>query len=91
MALAQEPRLLLMDEPTQGLSVEETAQAVEVLAGLFSDSGLTVLLVEHDMDAVFALADTVTVLAEGRILASGKPAEIRQDASVRAVYLGDAC
>ena len=56
MGLAQEPRLLLLDEPTQGLSVEETAQAVETLAGLLAESRMTVLLVEHDMEVVFRLA-----------------------------------
>ena len=71
MALAQQPRLLLLDEPTQGLSVEETAQAVETLSGLLSDGELTVLLVEHDMEVVFRLAHKITVLHRGAVIADG--------------------
>ena len=89
IALAAQPGLLLLDEPLAGAGVEEAARLIGILRALAGEC--TIVLVEHDMDAVFALADTVTVLAEGRLLASGKPAEIRQDASVRAVYLGDAC
>ena len=73
MALAQQPRLLLLDEPTQGLSVEETAQAVETLAGLLSDGAMTVLLVEHDMEVVFRLARMITVLHRGAVIADGSP------------------
>ena len=73
MALAQQPRLLLLDEPTQGLSVEETAQAVETLAGLLSDGAMTVLLVEHDMEVVFRLAHMITVLHRGAVIADGTP------------------
>ena len=69
--------------------VEEAARLIGILRALVGEC--TIVLVEHDMDAVFALADTVTVLAEGRILASGSPAEIRQNVAVRAVYLGDTC
>ena len=68
MALAQEPRLLLLDEPTQGLSVEETAQAVETLSGLLADGKMTVLLVEHDMEVVFRLAHQITVLHRGAVI-----------------------
>ena len=89
IALAAQPGLLLLDEPLAGAGVEEAARLIGILRALAGEC--TIVLVEHDMDAVFALADTVTVLAEGRILASGTPAEIRQDAAVRAVYLGDAC
>lgn len=71
MALAQEPRLLLLDEPTQGLSVEETAQAVETLAALLPASRMTVLLVEHDMEVVFRLAHRITVLHRGAVIADG--------------------
>ena len=88
MALAQQPRLLLLDEPTQGLSVEETAQAVEVLAGLFARGGLTVLLVEHDMEVVFRLAHKITVLHRGAVIADGDPATVRADAAVQTAYLG---
>jgi branched-chain amino acid transport system ATP-binding protein len=88
MALAQQPRLLLLDEPTQGLSVEETAQAVDVLAGLFADGGLTVLLVEHDMEVVFRLAHKITVLHRGAVIADGDPAAVRADEGVQTAYLG---
>ena len=88
MALAQRPRLLLLDEPTQGLSVEETAQAVETLAGLLSDGDLTVLLVEHDMEVVFRLAHKITVLHRGAVIADGAPDTVRADAAVQAAYLG---
>jgi branched-chain amino acid transport system ATP-binding protein len=88
MALAQEPRLLLLDEPTQGLSVDETAQAVETLAALLADSRMTVLLVEHDMEVVFRLAHRITVLHRGAVIADGTPEAVRQDAEVQSAYLG---
>jgi branched-chain amino acid transport system ATP-binding protein len=88
MALAQSPRLLLLDEPTQGLSVEETAQAVETLATLLDDGSITVLLVEHDMEVVFRLADMITVLHRGAVIADGAPQTIRDDPEVQLAYLG---
>ena len=88
MALSQEPRLLLLDEPTQGLSVEETGQAVEVLSGLLAEGNMSVLLVEHDMEVVFRLAQRITVLHRGAVIADGRPDEVRQDASVQTAYLG---
>jgi len=88
MALAQEPRLLLLDEPTQGLSVEETAQAVDTLAVLLADNSISVLLVEHDMDVVFRLAHRITVLHRGAVIADGTPQAVRQDAEVQRAYLG---
>src|SRR5205823_7255181 len=88
MALAQQPRLLLLDEPTQGLSVEETAQAVNVLSGLFDAGDLTVLLVEHDMEVVFRLAHKITVLHRGAVIADDTPEAVRQDAEVQSAYLG---
>jgi branched-chain amino acid transport system ATP-binding protein len=88
MALAQQPRLLLLDEPTQGLSVEETAQAVEVLSSLFSSSDLTVLLVEHDMEVVFRLAHKITVLHRGSVIADGDPDQVKADEGVQNAYLG---
>ena len=88
MALAQQPRLLLMDEPTQGLSVEETAQAVEVLGNLFAGGGLTVLLVEHDMEVVFRLATKMTVLHRGTVIADGEPEAVKADPAVQDAYLG---
>lgn len=87
IALATEPRLLLLDEPLAGTSHEEGRRVVEVLAGL--KGRVAMLLVEHDMDAVFALADRVSVLVQGAIIATGRPADIRADAAVRAAYLGE--
>jgi branched-chain amino acid transport system ATP-binding protein len=88
MALAQQPKLLLLDEPTQGLSVEETAQAVDVLVGLFATGDLTVLLVEHDMEVVFRLAHKITVLHRGAVIADGDPETIKTDEGVQTAYLG---
>jgi branched-chain amino acid transport system ATP-binding protein len=88
MALAQQPKLLLLDEPTQGLSVEETAQAVDVLAGLFAAGDLTVLLVEHDMEVVFRLAHKITVLHRGAVIADGDPETVKADEGVQNAYLG---
>ena len=88
MGLAQQPRLLLLDEPTQGLSVEETAQAVDTLAGLLADGGLTVLLVEHDMEVVFRLAHRITVLHRGSVIADDVPDAVRADPAVQSAYLG---
>ena len=88
MALAQEPRLLLLDEPTQGLSVEETEQAVATLAALLADGSMTVLLVEHDMEVVFRLARMITVLHRGSVIADGTPEMVRADAEVQRAYLG---
>ncbi|HBK08533.1 MAG TPA: ABC transporter ATP-binding protein [Acetobacteraceae bacterium] len=88
MALAQRPRVLLLDEPTQGLSVEETLTAVETLAGLLADGTLTVLLVEHDMEVVFRLAQKITVMHRGTVIADDIPSVVKQDAAVQAAYLG---
>ena len=88
MALVQNPRLLLLDEPTQGLSVEETAHAVETLAALLGHGNMTVLLVEHDMEVVFQLADKITVLHRGAVIADGSPQTIRDDSEVQRAYLG---
>ena len=87
MALASKPRMLLLDEPMAGLGPEESARMVTMLRELKKE--LTILLVEHDMEAVFALADRITVLVYGRVIASGKPGEIRNNAQVRDAYLGE--
>jgi branched-chain amino acid transport system ATP-binding protein len=88
MALAQRPELLLLDEPTQGLSVEETGRTVTLLRELLSDGRLTVLLVEHDMEVVFSLAHRITVLHQGRVIADGAPGEVKRDPAVQSAYLG---
>jgi branched-chain amino acid transport system ATP-binding protein len=87
MALAGNPRMLLLDEPMAGLGPEESARMVSMLREL--KKGLTILLVEHDMEAVFALADRITVLVYGRVIASGAPAAIRANSQVRDAYLGE--
>jgi branched-chain amino acid transport system ATP-binding protein len=88
MALAGGPRMLLLDEPMAGMGPEESAGMVAMLRALKRE--LTVLLVEHDMEAVFALADRITVLVYGRVIATGSPAEIRANPQVRDAYLGEA-
>jgi len=88
MALAQRPRLLMLDEPTQGLSIEETDRAVGILRDLLADGELTVILVEHDMEVVFRLADKITVLHQGAVIADGVPEEVRADEGVQKAYLG---
>lgn len=88
VALASEPKLLLLDEPTSGMSPAETARMIELIAAL--PRSLSVLMIEHDMTVVFSIADRITVLYYGKILASGSPDEIRADARVREVYLGAA-
>jgi branched-chain amino acid transport system ATP-binding protein len=90
MAIAQKPRLLMLDEPTQGLSVEETDRAVRILKAMLSRGNLSVLLVEHDMEVVFKLADNITVLHRGRVIADGAPAAVKANAEVRSAYLGEA-
>jgi branched-chain amino acid transport system ATP-binding protein len=88
MAIAQKPRLLMLDEPTQGLSIEETGRAVQILKDMLAAGDLSVLLVEHDMEVVFKLADNITVLHRGRVIADGAPAAVRASAEVRSAYLG---
>ncbi len=88
MAMAQSPKVLILDEPTQGLSVEETAQTVDTLASFLADSRVTVLLVEHDMEVVFRLAHKITVLHRGGVIADGTPAEVKANARVQEAYLG---
>jgi branched-chain amino acid transport system ATP-binding protein len=87
MALATRPRLLLLDEPMAGLGPDESGRMVELMRELKQE--VTILLIEHDMEAVFALADRITVLVYGRVIASGAPAAIRKNAAVRKAYLGE--
>ena len=87
MTLATKPQLLLLDEPMAGTGPEESARMVELIEGLASE--VTLLLVEHDMDAVFRLADRISVLVDGRLICTGTPDAVRQDAAVRRAYLGD--
>jgi ABC-type branched-subunit amino acid transport system ATPase component len=88
-ALAARPRLLLLDEPTAGLSPRETKDAVALICALVREEGLTLLFAEHDMEVVFGIADRITVMHHGRILADGRPDEISEHPEVRRAYLGD--
>jgi branched-chain amino acid transport system ATP-binding protein len=87
MALAARPRMLLLDEPMAGMGLDESARLVDILRTL--KGKITVMLIEHDIDAVFALADRISVLVYGRIIASGEPSAIRADVAVREAYLGE--
>ena len=87
LTLAGRPRLVLLDEPMAGMGAEESAAMAELIAGLRQDCA--VLLIEHDVDAVFRLADTVSVLVSGAIVATGAPASVRSDPAVIAAYLGE--
>src|SRR5438552_2730030 len=89
MALAQKPRLLMLDEPTQGLSIEETDRAVQILKSMLAGGKLSVLLVEHDMEVVFKLAHNITVLHRGRVIADGAPEVVKTNVEVRRAYLGE--
>ena len=88
MALAAEPRLLLMDEPTAGMAAGERVALMRLVRGIATGRGLAVLFTEHDMDVVFGAADRILVLNRGEVIAAGPPAVIRGDARVREVYLG---
>jgi branched-chain amino acid transport system ATP-binding protein len=87
MALATRPRILLLDEPVAGMGQEESQRMVQFLSAL--KGRRSIILVEHDMDAVFTLADRISVLVYGRIIASGRPEEVRANPEVRAAYLGE--
>ncbi|MGH2522504.1 MAG: ABC transporter ATP-binding protein, partial [Anaerolineales bacterium] len=86
LALATEPQALLLDEPTAGMSPAETAEMVRFIESL--PRSLTMLIVEHDMDVVFSLADRITVLHYGEVMAEGAPAEVRANPKVQEIYLG---
>lgn len=88
LALATEPQLLLLDEPTAGMSPFETERMVELVTALAREHALTVLLSEHDMDVVFGISDEVTVLHQGRVIAQGSPEAVEENDHVRDVYLG---
>lgn len=90
MALALKPRLLLLDEPTAGMGEHETYQVASLIRRLHKDSAYTIVLIEHDMRVVFNLADRITVLDRGTLLADGTPAEIAANPAVQAAYLGSA-
>jgi len=89
IALANDPALLLLDEPTAGMAPAERGVLMALTARIARDRGLTVLFTEHDMDVVFAIADRIMVLHQGRVIAEGTPAAVRANREVQAVYLGE--
>lgn len=89
IALAPSPRILLLDEPTAGMSASETRESIDLLQRIASERELTLLFTEHDMEVVFAIAEQIAVLHQGTLIAVGSPAEVRCDREVRRVYLGE--
>jgi branched-chain amino acid transport system ATP-binding protein len=90
IALALGPELLLLDEPTAGMSPEERLSTIDLIGNLVKERGLTLLFTEHDMDIVFSVSEKITVLNQGQVIAEGTPEEIRSNAEVQKVYLGEA-
>jgi branched-chain amino acid transport system ATP-binding protein len=90
IALASDPKILLLDEPTAGMSASETHEAIALLGRIARERDLTLLFTEHDMAVVFSIAQKIAVMHQGRIIAAGDPASVRADAEVRRVYLGSA-
>jgi branched-chain amino acid transport system ATP-binding protein len=89
IALASEPQLLLLDEPTAGMSATETRETIKLVERITRERGLTLLFTEHDMEVVFSIAQNISVLHQGRLIAQGAPADVRSDPEVRRVYLGE--
>jgi branched-chain amino acid transport system ATP-binding protein len=89
LALASDPALLLLDEPTAGMSASETHDTIALIEKIASERALTLLFTEHDMEVVFQIAQKIAVLHQGRLIADGAPAEVRADPEVRRVYLGE--
>ena len=90
IALSMRPRLLMLDEPTAGMAEQETEHMVDLVRRLHAKQGLSILFIEHDMDVVFGIAEQITVLDQGRVIADGRPEEIARNTAVQAAYLGDA-
>ncbi|MEE9150191.1 MAG: ABC transporter ATP-binding protein [Candidatus Tectomicrobia bacterium] len=89
IALASEPEILLLDEPTAGMSPQETSSTIALIGKIARDRGLTLLFTEHDMDVVFSIAEKITVLHQGEVLAEDKPDKVRSNPEVQRVYLGE--
>ena len=89
IALASDPKILLLDEPTAGMSASETHETIALIERIARERGLTLLFTEHDMAVVFSIAQRIAVMHQGRVIAHGDPAAVRADAQVRRVYLGD--
>ena len=90
IALASEPELLLLDEPTAGMSAQETRHTIELIGRITRERGLTLLFTEHDMEVVFSISERIMVLHQGRLIAEGSPEEVRNNPDVKKVYLGEA-
>jgi branched-chain amino acid transport system ATP-binding protein len=89
IALASEPELLLLDEPTAGMSAQETRQTIDLIGRITREKGLTLLFTEHDMEVVFSISQRILVLCQGRLIAEGPPENIRHNPEVQKVYLGE--
>jgi branched-chain amino acid transport system ATP-binding protein len=89
ITLALEPEILLLDEPTAGMSAQETRESIRLIERIARERGLTLLFTEHDMEVVFAIAHRITVLHQGEVIADGTPDEVRRHPEVRRVYLGE--
>jgi branched-chain amino acid transport system ATP-binding protein len=89
ITLALEPEILLLDEPTAGMSAQETRESIRLIERIARERGLTLLFTEHDMEVVFAIAHRITVLHQGEVIADGAPEEVRRHPEVRRVYLGE--
>lgn len=89
IALACDPKILLLDEPTAGMSAAETREAIQLLERIARERSLTLLFTEHDMEVVFSIAQRIAVLHQGRVIAEGTPADVQEHAEVRRVYLGE--
>jgi branched-chain amino acid transport system ATP-binding protein len=89
IALANKPRLLLLDEPTAGMSPEETRSTVQLIERLAREKEMTLLIIEHDMEVVFSISDRVFVLHQGSLIAEGPPEEVSQNQEVISAYLGE--
>jgi branched-chain amino acid transport system ATP-binding protein len=89
LALASDPAMLLLDEPTAGMSATETHDTIRLIEKIAGERALTLLFTEHDMDVVFSIAQKIAVLHQGQLIADGAPAEVRADPTVRRVYLGE--
>lgn len=89
IALALEPEILLLDEPTAGMSGTETRESIALIERIARERGLTLLFTERDMDVVFAISERIIVLHQGKVIADGAPDEVRRHPDVRRVYLGE--
>jgi len=89
IALAAEPELLMLDEPTAGMSVADTRHATSLIGGIVKDQGITLLIVEHDMEVVFSISEHIVVLHQGKIINDGLPEVVRKDPEVQKIYLGE--